>query len=111
MFFSSISPDADFLETIMTSLHKKFPAIKENHVPIVTGSLWLQKDTTVYRTHCPPVYVPHLVLTMSNRNVNYDFKAHSQKNDKTVSLGGSRISLAVLFWLDLMSWCQVFEFC
>ena len=75
------------LQDIVSNLHTKYPQLKINSVPTITGSLWVvvhRQDMTVYSPDRPPVYDPHLTLTMADGQVTYDFRAHSQTIEKGV---------------------------
>lgn len=62
---------AAVLEDIVAMLREKYPQLKINYVP-ATGTAWVvihRPDTTLYSPNHPPVYDPHLVLTLVDGNV------------------------------------------
>lgn len=77
----------DKLQTIAATIRDNYPKLKTNCVPTTTGSLWVvvhREDMVIYSPDHPPVYDPHLVLTISDGNIIYDFKALSQTISKGI---------------------------
>ena len=79
-----LSVCAAVLEDIVDKLRGKYPHLTINYVP-ATVSAWVvihRPDMAVYSSDRPPVYDPHLVLTVVDGNVLYDFRALSQSITK-----------------------------
>ena len=72
------------LEDIVATLCGKYPQLKINYVPTI-GSVWVvihRPDMALCSPDHPPTYDPHLVFTLADGDVTYDFRALSQSISK-----------------------------
>ena len=72
------------LEDIVATLRGRYPQLTINYVPTI-GSAWVvihRPDMALCSPDQPPTYDPHLVFTLGDGDVTYDFRTLSQSIEK-----------------------------